>query len=315
MIVLTSCKWILLAPFAFLSFLLIGAEETCEAGGVCGSIEGQRICETRVSHCRPSSSSLYRNGGTAQAYKTDSPEKENVCEPAKYSATSYKTASWAFRRTSSKPAPTLKVKAHVWSCQDDIEASNCCCELMEDPFKVEVWQTRPDGSYASLQKRKDDGDCRATILSNGTFFGFETVAPGSTGILGGLGPSGRDYMPYGPPVIHFLISSDNHRLTLLDVPLLIDRHSLNYSYFNWPDLRGSAWVRGKVIDEAYQISEWKPETKSNQVIVELIIFLPKRDSFVEDASLCQADITGLPISFFLEPIAECTPSVLDFFEL
>jgi hypothetical protein len=185
---------------------------------------------------------------------------------------------------------------------------------------VEVWQARPDGTYSSLRVGQQEGDCRASMSlstddDDDSFIVFETFAPGSTGSLGGLGPSKIEFTPFGPPVIHFLATASKHAPTLIDFPVLLDRKTLNARSFYWPDWRGQAWVKQSGKDPAYKITSWKGDQKNNQVEIELDIFLQVQDDSTGSLAMCPSLIYGLPSSFFLEPITECAPSMLNFFAL
>ena len=48
--------------------------------------------------------------------------------------------------------------------------------------------------------------------------------------MGGLGPGKWDFMPYGEPVIHFLVTVDDHAPTLVDVPIYFDYTTLESKY-------------------------------------------------------------------------------------
>lgn len=112
----------------------------------------------------------------------------------------------------------------------DVDATSCRCTVLSDSSTVarhvEVWQTRPDGTYSSLSPGVQEGDCRASVpvvtaSPSLLSFYFDTLAPGSTGAFGGLGafrddvrglwlpygilPFPDDIPPYGPPAIHFYV--------------------------------------------------------------------------------------------------------------
>ena len=108
----------------------------------------------------------------------------------------------------------------------------------EDPktmMTMEVWQPRPDGTYSSLRPGIEEGECRASVPvvaaavpddDGGGFsnlvggFRYDTLAPGSTGIFGGLVPPGgggavgwwgRDLPPYGPGGMHVHLNVGGYR--------------------------------------------------------------------------------------------------------
>jgi len=296
-------------------------EQECEAGadGTCGNevppAAGTKPKATKCAagsaplYCKPASSLYSQRGGSAQAYKRDAPTKSTVCEPSKCR---WKVASWPFRRGgTSHPAPTIEVSASDEKC--------CCSPLRESPdTSLEVWQTRPDGTYSSLAAGDDD-ECRATIpLSEDGKASYTTVAPGSTGILGGIGPGRWDWSPYGPPVMHMLVSGvDGHDSVLVHVPMLMDRKTLEPTSFWGPDWRGPAYFTPKNLPP-FQVDSWEPSVEENKVRMEISIFLTSNQqsaaSRVEDA-MCKSWVYGLPSSFFLEPISICAPYLLDFFPL
>ena len=129
---------------------------------------------------------LYQHGGSAQAYKPDAPITSVICEKRK--ASTYKPASWPFSRSSIKNPPRLDIKIHLWSCTPT-EEEECSCQPLSDTGFIDVWQARSDGTYSSLRPGEEEGDCRARLpLPEDGLVEFETIAPGSTGSLNGLGP-------------------------------------------------------------------------------------------------------------------------------
>ncbi|KAL3912933.1 MAG: hypothetical protein SGARI_000906, partial [Bacillariaceae sp.] len=133
----------------------------------------------------------------------------------------------------------MDVTFHLWSCRPKDEAvSACTCSPLTDVGNaiVEVWQALPNGYYSSLRD-SDQSICRATVPVNEQGDAtFSTVAPGSSGILGGLGPF--DAPPYGPPVIHALIQAPHHDALLMDLPVLphpstLEERSFSFSGFDW----------------------------------------------------------------------------------
>lgn len=216
---------------------------------------------------------------------------------------------------------TLEIR--LWSCstnENDNNSNNCCCQVLTDNHAmVDIWQARPDGTYSSLRRKQDDGDCRAraVVQNHGNSVRLETVAPGSTGIFNGLGPSQWDFAPYGVPVIHILATADNHAPTLVDVPILMDRKTLQPRQFTWKDWRGSGWVHGsRQQSAAVEIVGWKADPKKNHVTLEINVFLTQSTETVSlETAFCPSKLYGLPWAFYTEPIAECAPSMLDFFAL
>lgn len=286
---------------------------TCKVEKLCG-VQG---CSRKVS--------IYDNGGgSAQAYKPGAPVKSQVC--AASTDTKYKVATWPWSRGSTTGgAPPLFVSVNLWTCAPVVNKNEqCCCTPLSSGTnaKLEVWQARPDGSYSSISPGRQDGDCRATVPVEDGKASFGTVAPGSSGSLGGLGPSGWDWMPYGPPVVHMLISANDHDPALLHVPILMDRKKFEQKSFRGSDWRGAGYFANKG-ERGYEITQWTPIMESGGgsqpsfVQVNMNVFLTQSQRIngaVADA-LCQSTFNGLPSAFFIEPIAVCAPSMLDFFSL
>lgn len=303
-------------------------DRSCAADGTCDA----KNCGMPPTHCQKSSRSkdIYRHGGSAQAFKANQPKKKAICDPEMYGdKTRHKVASWPyFASTRRRSPPRLQVTLKLWSCSllelpstKNEESTTCCChpfEKTEKDLLVQVWQARPDGRYSSLREGQEDGDCRATSTSL-KGLSFETVAPGSTGILGGLGPYGWDWAPYGTPVLHILVSSSQHAPTLVNVPVMMERTTLEQkSSSRWADWRGAAWVQDKEKDPAFDITSWKANPKKNVVDVQIDVYLQEAAENIDtdlSGQLCRSWVYGLPSSFFLEPITECAPSMLDFFAL
>jgi hypothetical protein len=284
----------------------IMAESICKQGHICD--QNQPICGV-PSHCS-TSNSIYQRGGSAQAYVPGASVKTSVCDANLKSA--YKTSSWPFGRKSKRKAPKVTVNLQLYECSSSTEKrkEQCCCAPIVETkeVQIEVWQAKPNGRYSSISMREDV--CRATL--DGT--SFTTLAPGSTGIMGGLGPGGWDFMPYGGPTIHMLFTSEHHQILLVHLPMVLDRKFEPRSFFG-PDLRGPAYVTQKTRGRSYSIEEWVVEKDSIELDVN--IYLTKVDGLPPDKSkaLCPSSFYGSPTSFFLEPISVCAPSMLDFFEL
>ena len=295
----------LAASLVLLFMTTVLAEDTCEADGTCRPLA---VCGVHRELCESNSRSLYRHGGSAQAYAPEAPIKSTVCEdgPSKR-----KVASWPFSR-SKQSSVKLVVRAHIWSCggMSDME---CCCENLNNTAKAEVWQARPDGTYSS-PRDSSSGECRATVLSKDGWVSFTTLAPGSSGSLGGLGPSGWDMPPFGPPVMHMLLTADNHQPLLIHIPVLFHSKTYERRSFWGPDFRGHVGRRTAQSD-AYNITQWNISQEDAHVQVELDIFLTKGPSPDIRKDMCPWYMYGLPSAFFVEPIAVCAPYLFDFFPL
>jgi hypothetical protein len=328
---LTSSLGDMLRLTAVLLLLSAGlAENTCDSDGTCSAIQNdsppsQPMANSKHQHCGLKSvcrgpSSLYINGGTAQAYKPNAPISSTVCDAEISQQYKYKAASWPFTRWSKSKgsAPQMDVKLNLWSCSST--ADDCCCDPIKSSDQlsiVEVWQTRPDGTYSALgSKRKpqpNDNDCRAQVPVVKGVAEFTTVAPGSTGTMGGIGPSGWEFRPYGPPVIHVLVRVPGHSAVLLDLPALPHHKTLAQRYFSVGDFRGVAWVKYRQGKEVAQIKSWNPSVEENRISIEVDVHLEQ--SLEGSADFCPALMYGMPSSFYLEPISMCAPALLDFFPI
>ena len=315
----------------------------------CGSGSDSDSGETTTTTTKD----LYRYGGTAQAYKPGTAVSPNVCSETLSNESLYKVASWPFTRRTSKTSPIMNFSLKLYGCSssnedDSSHSSSCdCSPLVTTKTVVEIWQTRPDGLYGSprnIKNNNNDDECRATIPVD-TRTGkahFTTVAPGSTGIMGGLGPRSSDYWPYGPPVIHILVttpptSNENKNDVLLYAPLLLDlpalihsttleQRSFSLSAFDW---RGHAWSKRKQSKETvppFDITSWNVNDEKNRIDIDVDIFLERIPPPVEgiattttasaaEPEFCPSFTYILPGALFLEPIAVCAKSLLDFFPM
>jgi len=266
---------------------------------------------------------LYGNGGSAQAYRSGAPLSTEVCTVDMATKYRYKPASWLFSRKSmrSGSAPILDVTLKVHSCTLSTN-DKCHCRLMPSEVStsnagsvVEIWQTKPDGTYSSLDATAVEGnECRAQVpLIEMGIVKFTTVAPGSVGLMGGLGPGGWDWNPYGPPVLHFLTRVQGHAPVLVDLPILLYPKTLERRNFFLGDFRGVAWTRGKPKENPIVIRSWDADIVHNRVKLEMDIFL--QPSEVDKPDFCHAFTSGFPSSFFLEPISVCASSMLDFYAM
>jgi hypothetical protein len=274
--------------------------------------------------------SLYRYGGTAQAYKPGVGISNFVCSAG--AAKKWKAASWPFTRASRKGSPRLNVTLRLWSCAASRELEgDCCCDSLEvvdtPSSNVQIWQASPDGRYSSLKQKNyyqhagNDDECRTTLpIPTDGVASFSTVAPGSTGLFSGLGPNGWEFNPYGPPVIHMLANIAGHDPLLVDLPTLIHPKTLVQRDFFLPDLRGVSWVKALPSDasSAIEITSWTPNVSKKEIAIEVSLYLqrqPEGKAQYENVNFCESWIYGLPSSFFREPISLCAPSLMDFFDV
>ena len=189
----------LLLLLAALLITIVSSEDVCGAEGDCPADQEVSQIEEKVVNgvCPRPSRTIYSQGGTAQAYKANAPLSSTVCEPEASHQYKYKRASWNPTRRSYRKgtAPELNITIRFHSCNGDHK--DCQCSKMDASSspsnRVEVWQTRPDGRYSSL---RSSNECRAQVqLNEQGEVKFTTVAPGSSGLMGGLGPSGFDWAP------------------------------------------------------------------------------------------------------------------------
>jgi hypothetical protein len=307
-----------------------------------GGFDGVGVGDTSVMI----SPDLYRYGGSAQAYRPDTVMSSVVCSSQVGQDLRYKASSWPFtRRTTGRGgAPTMNIKLSLWSCSptsksDEKSVDGCTCYPVRDnSLRVEVWQARPDGTYSTLKggcSSSSSDECRATIPvvdggdSATTTASFSTVAPGSTGIMGGLSPWSWESSPYGRPVIHVLTDSPSHLPLLLDIPILPHPKSLERRDFSlrWLDWRGHAWSvqRQSEVNLPYEITSWTADVDKNHIDVEIDIYMESTVSHDEAKGSRGASISALfcpsflraltPGAFFVEPIAICRRHLLDFFPL
>jgi hypothetical protein len=348
---------------------------TCNTGGA-----SSPICHYDLNICNVPST-IYGSGGTAVAYVPNQSISSMICDGANMSSVPYRIGRWPFSRSSTTKkqqpqhttiAPTIQVKMNFLGCHIESSSSStqsCCCrELInhDSDIEIDVWQTRPDGTYSSITSSMQVGstingpsECRArnriSQQTNQNSIVFQTVAPGSTGSMYGLGPNQWDFVPYGPPVLHILVQPSNkppnsdspnnlfYAPTLVDVPIIVrNLHSLQQGTFYGTDLRGVAWVKqGKSKkNPQYKITSWNPIPQRNHIEIEMDIYVPywiqnatvsskktatsasvtkmiqsTKTTTSNQELLCPSYVYGLPNSFFLEPIAVCSPSLLDFFEM
>ena len=274
---------------------------------------------------------IYSGGASAQTYLAGAPIKTTICDIDDDSKqkTKYRVARWSLSRRSYPSPPVVKIEGRIHSC--DVGATtepNTCASNPADsgnsgPTTVEAWQARPDGTYSSLRSGVEEGECRSTIdVTHDGSFHVETLAPGSVGMFSGIGPRGVDLPPYGPPVINFFIQSQGHNPLLVNIPV-------SAKSFYGPDIRGPVVVgsgSGKSGDASAQISSWNVED-NGEISLSIDFFLTVRssdgtssagdDSMSLSHIFCNSNswFPGTPKSFFVEPIAVCAPSALDFFEL
>ncbi|KAL3943641.1 MAG: hypothetical protein SGBAC_002309 [Bacillariaceae sp.] len=318
----TSSK---LCFFKLLLILLIvtitTSEDVCGAEGDCPADDQASATVEEVDGvCPRPSRTIYSQGGTAQAYKPNAPLSSTVCESEISQKYKYKRATWSLSRGTFRKgtAPALDITLRFNSCSKDGNSNNKCqCYRVEKPLspsdRVEVWQTRPDGRYSSL---RSSDECRAQVQMNDAgLVKFTTVAPGSSGLMGGLGPSGFDWSPYGPPVVHLLVQVTGHSPILLDVPIIFRKGDLTQRGFSLGDWRGQGWTKYRPgRDSVLTLTSWEPNMEENRIAIEYEVSLQhSKGEKKNPADLCESYLKIFPSSFYLEPIATCSKSIMDFF--
>jgi hypothetical protein len=306
---------------------------------------GEAVVIEESSHrCQPPPS-LYSRGGTAVAYRTNARTQTNICSIEQQQQSKYKVASWFGRRATWNRAPRITLTVHVHACRrsppleenddDAAAAATCACHKLDDDssslVSVEVWQTRPDGTYPSLRqnnnndKASSEDECRTQ--QTGSSVTFETLAPGSVGSMGGLGPAGWEFGPYRPAVLHILVRGPpgGYATTLVDLPIAVHPQTLEQTNHFWgPDWSGTAWTRRKEAKQShtsstkmYQIVSWTARPTEHRAEVVVDVFLPQSASTNNDdwSLFCPSRWYGIPRSFFTEPITLCAPTILNFFPL
>jgi hypothetical protein len=112
------------------------------------------------------------------------------------------------------PSVVLKITFGLLRPSYAYKDSTCCCKPMaqDKDAAIKWWK------YGRLDLTgriphmggQQEGDCRGQFVRRATVpprWSLRQFAPGSTGGLGGLGPSSWISCPYGPPSIHFLVTS------------------------------------------------------------------------------------------------------------
>jgi hypothetical protein len=300
---------------------------------------------SQTSYCSSTTKDLYQHSGSAQAYRPNAVVSSTVCPKSMANDVPYKVSSWPLLRHSSGKgtAPIMDVTLHLWSCRPkkrddgDEKVTACACSPLTDASSghhnnlnndmvrksatVEVWHAQPDGRYTSLHSKDDN--CRATVPVNDQGdVKFSTVAPGSTGMMAGLGPWGWDSSPYGPPVMHILVHAPYHNPLLLDLPILVHPKTLEERPFSLASLdwRGLSWSKHrKGPSLPYKLMSWTVDAETNHIDMKVNIFLELLVDQNDNSTPPKPDFCPswylLPGSFFLEPISVCARYLLDFFQL
>lgn len=351
------------------------ASASCDDNGVCHDQQTQqtqdqkeqqqhkdsKLCISLTQSNEKMASSIehfYHQGMTAQAYKPNAPLKTNVCQvheiisgEANPNQTHHNVAHWTSWRSSYEHVVPLIVHGNIYSCNSPQSLNSNAITMME------VWQPRPGGTYSSLRSGVEEGDCRASVPitqpdsndnnnnneSSTNLLGqvqYETLAPGSTGILGGLVPdSSRDYPPYAPGAIHMLLNLDGYSPLLgeLDVNDLEDwmlqEHSQgHFGFKGWnmgPHRSKRSHADGSGGIEIQSVKKISRPGYDLAFEVKVDIFLSpivgneeveggaeeKKASLNELFCSSNYGVFSWISSFFKEPITVCFPSLLDFFAL
>lgn len=337
---------------------IVGAtDDVCDADDTSCRIAnhyGPPICCITPSFCDAKAHNwIYQQGGSAQAYKPDVPISKTVCEQLEESSLRHKVATWPYFRSSKKNPPAVNLKLNMLRCTSEDnnpqegeehqqQEGDCCCHPLlpsgsSENATIEIWQTRPDGKYSSVRAGNEDGDCRAKWIAvgnpedpvfvekNPSSVEFQTMAPGSTGSLGGLGPGTWEFSPYGPPLIHVLVrpGMDGISPLLVDIPVPIHHQTLEEQPFTWRDWRGPAWVKSKGNPDqpAFNVTSWEADVDNHTVAISVDLYLREDKEFsvshtaATSKLMCPSLLYGLPSAFFLEPISVCGKYLLDYFDL
>ena len=324
---------------------------SCDANGVCQDkpLRGSDQCSSSSLNHQLSISvdEFYRQGVSAQAYKPNAPMKEEICQVGNGSflgddysfQNPNNIAHFSFWRSKYNDVLPLVVIGDIYSC--DPVLSPLPSPSSDDAVTMDVWQPRPDGRFSSLRPGVEEGVCRASIpidsekesdFSN--FIGrvkFDTLAPGSPGILGGLVPNSyRDYAPYGPGAIHMYLNVDGYypvltKLDMNDLEETMPEKELGGRFqFKGPDIRPHAKRNANNDYDGIEIQDVK-RMKSKHPGYEYMLTVKFDLYLVPDEEYTSSDSTDVFCaskglfswisSFFKEPIAVCSPSLLDFFSL
>ena len=297
------------------------------------------LCSSSRQH-QSVTSTLYKQSGISlQAYKPNAPHQTTVCQGVE--SGDKQTHNFAHRwwwRSSYGNVVPLIIHANIYSCggaTTSLSSNNAA-------ITMEVWQPRPDGTYSSLRSGIDEGDCRATVpavVNNrenefSNFVGlvqFQTLSPGSPGLLGGLIPSSnaRDYPPYGQGIIHMLVNIDGYhpfisQLSMSDLNdwLLLEKHDSRGSRFR---VNGSMKNANSNLEiQSVHVTTQAGYDIAFEVKVDIFVDPKQQGKAAPEGSspqdlFCSSNHHGLfkwmAYSFFKEPIAICFPSLLDFFEI
>lgn len=119
---------------------------------------------------------------------------------------------------------------------------------------------------------------------------------------------------YGPPVIHMLVQVTDHSPILLDVPILFRMSDLTQQGFSLGDWRGQGWLKYRPRESVLTLTSWEPNVEENKIAIEYEIILQHAEREKKNTvNLCESYLKFLPSAFYLEPIAICSRSILDFF--
>ena len=307
-----------------------------------------KLCRSSSSDNRQkiqSFSNYYSRGMSAQAYKPDSPMKKHVCEAnivEEGSSNLHNVAHWPFWRSSYSNVVPVVVHAKIYSCGGGGHPSTDTTTMTMD-----VWQPRPDGTFSSLRTGIEEGECRANVpistKTNDDFSNiigqarFETLVPGSPGVLGGLIPTtSKDYPPYGPGIIHVYLNAKGYYPVLGQLNMnelddwLMNKDSRRFR-FRGSDFRPQANANNIDADSSsggggIEIHHIEISKTTRQLSLEVDVFIVPLEQIdgeetTQSTSLSDVFCTSRGLlnwivsGFFKEPIAVCFPSLLDFFQL
>ena len=333
-------------------------EASCDVDGVCTDEDNRQPIQTQEQELFKDSSlcssstdnqqhlaTIYDGGLTAQSYKPDAPIKTSVCEAS--SSNSHNVAHWPFWRSKYGNVVSLVVHGNIYSCGK----GSSLLHSSSSNVIMEVWQPSTDGTYSSLRSGIDEGACRASVPINKTINNefsnlvgqvqYETLAPGSPGILGGLVPdSSRDYPPYAPGAVNMFLNIEGYHPLLgqldmnsIEAWLLLKDSQGRFRFKGWDIRPHASKSKASVGLGGIEIRSVQKASRSGYDLafeVGVDIYLVGEDQNIGMTSdpttheSVSKDVFCTSYwyfsfswisSFFREPIAVCFPSLLDFFAL
>lgn len=111
-----------------------------------------------------------------------------------------------------------------------------------------------------------------------------------------------------------LVQVTDHSPILLDVPILFRMSDLTKQGFMLGDWRGQGWMKYRPRESVLALTLWEPNVDENKIVIEYEINLQLAEGEKKNTvDLCESYLKFLPSAFYLEPIATCSRSIMDFF--